>query len=105
MQMFLFINNYNMNNTYEYTIRDYPSNVEVFVRILDEEGENTGRGGRCAMITCTGDEPQYKNEEDWENGENAMTRGSELGAFLRGVTSEELADWLAQNGHNTGREF
>lgn len=91
-----------MSITLEYTVNDYPSNVEIFVRIL-EDGKNTGAGGRVAIIGCTSDEPQYQTEEDFEEDSNAMTKGAELGSFLRGLSTEELAEWLHWNGHETGK--
>jgi len=89
-----------MNTEIEYTIRDYPSNVEVYKTI--SENDEIIESGRVAHVTCTGDEPQWTLEDDevgeW-NEEDAMTRGTELGSYLRGLNNEEMEKWLSEYGH------
>jgi acyl-homoserine lactone acylase PvdQ len=81
---------------YEYSVRDYPSNVEVFVKITDKDGDFVS-SGRVASIQCTGDSPQWQKQEDWGDNETAMTRGSELGSFLKSLKNEELQEWFTEN--------
>jgi hypothetical protein len=86
--------------TTTYTIRSYPSNVEVYVRY--EEDGNVEGGGRIALITCTGDEPQWEREEDWGDESTAMTDGRVLGSYLNSLNEAELKDWLISNNEWDG---
>jgi hypothetical protein len=55
-----------------YSIKSYPSNVEIFVSITDRDGYISG--GRVAMIECSGDYPSL-----------GKTSGVSLGMHLSGI--------------------
>ena len=83
-----------------YTIKSYPSNVEIYVSHEDETGHC--EGGRIALISCTGDGPQWAEEKDWGNDGSAITDGRKLGSYLQSLTDSELKEWLIANNEGDG---
>ena len=86
---------------YQYDIRSYKSNVEIFVTVLGDDGEMIS-SGRCASLDCTGDSPHWEKESDWGDDDSAMTDGYSLGIFLGCLTGEDLREWLSYNNEGDG---
>jgi hypothetical protein len=87
-----------MTKNIKYEIEDYNSNINITVIALDDNDEEIDRN--CINITCTSDEPKSSAiSEDEDSEELEVTRASELGSYLRGLSDKDMAKWLDYNGY------
>lgn len=88
--------------SYRSTLTGYVSNVDVYVDVYNKEGEFLS-SGRTARISCNVDSPKWRTEEDTFGDDSlAMTSGTELASFLRGLSNESLREWLISNNYGDG---